>query len=92
VIASAVPVAAVFPLVGYGFGGLVDFNMRHPDGIQLLGPVQWAALIVVPAVAFWIVAGLNLRLERSRAAGTPIPAEAAIPVEAAISAEPTPET
>jgi hypothetical protein len=67
VIASMVPVAAVFPLVGYGFGGFLDFNMRHPDDIQLLGPVQWAALVVVPALAFWVAAGLNTRLERTRA-------------------------
>jgi hypothetical protein len=68
VVACMVPVAAVFPLVGYGFGGFLDFNMRHPDDIQLLGPVQWAALILVPALAFWIAAGLNTRLERTRAA------------------------
>jgi hypothetical protein len=68
VIASMVPVAVVFPLVGYGFGGLLDFNMRHPDDIQLLGPAQWAALVVVPALAFWVAAGLNTRLERTRAA------------------------
>jgi hypothetical protein len=73
VIACAVPVAAVFPLVGYGFGGFLDFNMRHPEDIQLIGPVQWAALIVVPAVAFWVAAGLNTRLERSRAAAASRP-------------------
>jgi hypothetical protein len=67
VIACTVPVAAVFPLVSYGFGGFLEFNSRHPDDIQLLGPVQWAALIVVPAAAFWTAAGLNQRLERSRA-------------------------
>lgn len=72
VVACAVPVAAVFPLVSYGFGGLLEFNLRHPGDIQLLGPVQWAALIVIPALAFWVAAGLNLRLERSRAeAGGP---------------------
>jgi len=65
-VAATVPVAAVFPLVSFGFGGLIDFNMRHPDDIQLLGPLQWAALLVVPAAAFWVAAGLNRRLERSR--------------------------
>jgi hypothetical protein len=73
VVACMVPVAAVFPLVGYGFGGLLQFNLHHPGEAHLLGPVQWAALIVVPALAFWVAAGLNLRLERSRAAGTTIP-------------------
>jgi hypothetical protein len=68
VVAAMVPVAAVFPLVGYGFGGLLEFNLRHPYDIQLLGPAQWAALVVVPALAFWVAAGLNMRLERSRAA------------------------
>jgi hypothetical protein len=68
VVASVVPVATLFPLVGYGFAGLLDFNMRHPESIRLLGPVQWAALVVVPALAFWVAAGLNMRLERSRAA------------------------
>lgn len=68
VIACVVPVAAVFPLVGYGFGGLIDFNLRHPEDIRVLGPVQWAALVVVPALAFRVAAGLNRRLERSRAA------------------------
>jgi hypothetical protein len=68
VVACWVPVATVFPLVSYGFGSFLAFNMRHPDDIQLLGPVQWAMLVLVPALAFWIAAGLNLRLERSRAA------------------------
>lgn len=74
VVACMVPVAAVFPLVGYGFGGFLEFNLHHPGEAHLLGPVQWAALIVVPVLAFWIAAGLNLRLERSRAAGTATPA------------------
>jgi hypothetical protein len=68
VVACWVPVATVFPLISYGFGSFLAFNMRHPDDIQLLGPVQWAALVLVPASTFWIAAGLNLRLERSRAA------------------------
>lgn len=34
----------------------------------LLGAVQWAALILIPAAAFWVAAGLNVRLERSRQA------------------------
>jgi hypothetical protein len=68
VIAGMVPVLVVFPLVRYGFGGMLEFNMRHPDDIQLLGTVQWAALILVPAAAFWVAAGLNQRLERTRAA------------------------
>ncbi|HEY0532834.1 MAG TPA: hypothetical protein VGD29_14675 [Actinoplanes sp.] len=85
VVACVVPVAAVFPLVGYGFGGFLDFNMRHPDDIQLLGPVQWAALILVPAAAFWVAAGLNVRLERSRAlaaAAGGVTAERGMPVSA----------
>jgi hypothetical protein len=77
VVAAGVPVAAVFPLVSYGFGGLVDFNRGHPDDIQLLGPGQWAALIVVPALAFWAAAALNVRLERSRAATPPASGTAA---------------
>jgi len=68
VIACMVPVVVVFPLMHYGFGGMLEFNMRHPEDIQLLGPVQWAALMLVPAAAFWVVAGLNQRLERTRAA------------------------
>jgi hypothetical protein len=75
VVACWVPVATVFPLISYGFGGFLDFNLRHPGDIQLLGPVQWAALVLIPAFAFWIAAGLNLRLERSReAAGATNPA------------------
>jgi hypothetical protein len=68
VVACMVPVAAVFPLVSYGFGGFLEFNLRHPDDIQLLGPMQWAALVVVPALGFWAAAWLNMRLERTRAA------------------------
>jgi hypothetical protein len=69
VIACMAPVAVVFPLMRYGFGGMLEFNVRHPDDIQLLGPVQWAALVLVPAAAFWVAAGLNQRLERTRASG-----------------------
>jgi hypothetical protein len=72
VIVSAVPVAVVIPVVAYGFGGLLDFNARHPDAVRRLGPVQWAALIVIPAVAFWFAARLNARLEHSRAATAPV--------------------
>jgi hypothetical protein len=67
-VACWVPVATVFPLISYGFGSFLTFNMRHPDDIRLLDPVQWATLVLVPTFAFWIAAGLNLRLERSRAA------------------------
>jgi hypothetical protein len=72
VIACMVPVAAAFPLVGYGFAGFLDFNMRHPTDIQLLGPVQWAALILIPVAAFGIAAGLNQRLERTRASAVSV--------------------
>jgi hypothetical protein len=67
VVACVVPVAAVFPLIGYGLGAFMEFNVRHPEEIRMLGPGQWAALVLVPALAFWVAAGLNLRLERSRA-------------------------
>jgi hypothetical protein len=75
VVACMVPVAAVFPLVGYGFGGFLEFNLQHPGDAHLLGPVRWAALIVVPVLAFLVAAGLNLRLERSRAAVPAGPAQ-----------------
>ncbi|GIM91426.1 hypothetical protein [Paractinoplanes toevensis] len=61
VIVFAVPVLAVFPLVRLGFGGFVEHNMRHPEAIALIGPVQWAVLVVVPAAAFVVAAGIGRR-------------------------------
>jgi hypothetical protein len=69
VIVLAVPVLTVFPLVRLGFGGLVEHNMRHPEAIALISPVQWATLVVVPAVAF-VVAATTERRFRGPVPGT----------------------
>lgn len=66
-VVMAVPVLVAVPLVRVGFGDLIEFNMRNPDRTILLGPVQWAALVVVPLAAMWVAATLNRRLEQSRA-------------------------
>jgi hypothetical protein len=82
VIACAVPVLCVFPLVGAAFAGFVAFNGLHPASIRLLSPGQWAAIVVIPAVAFWVAAWLNMRLERSRLAEAALVVEPASPDEA----------
>jgi hypothetical protein len=61
VIVFAVPVLAVFPLVRLGFAGFVEHNMRHPEAIALIGPVQWAVLVLVPPIAFVVAAGVGRR-------------------------------
>lgn len=66
VIACAVPVLGAFPLVGYGFAGFEEFNMRHPESTRLLDPAQWAALIVIPVLAFWVAAWLTVSVSVGR--------------------------
>lgn len=83
VVACAVPVVCVFPLVGGAFAGFVAFNGLHPASIRLLSPGQWAAMVVIPAAAFWVAAWLNMRLERSRRAEAALVVEPASPDEAA---------
>ncbi|WP_250001976.1 hypothetical protein [Actinoplanes sp. M2I2] len=48
----AAPVIVTVPLVQWGFGGFIEYNMRHPESTQLIGPLQWAALVLVPVAAF----------------------------------------
>ncbi|GID25512.1 hypothetical protein [Paractinoplanes brasiliensis] len=48
----AAPVVATVPLVQWGFSGLVEYNMRNPESTQLINPLQWAVLVLVPLVAF----------------------------------------
>jgi hypothetical protein len=67
VVACAVPVLGAFPLVSWGFGGFEEFNMRHPENLRLLGPAQWAGLVLIPVLAFGVAAWLNMRLEQTRA-------------------------
>jgi hypothetical protein len=67
VIACAVPVLAAFPL-NEGFSGFRVHNQLHPEHLWLISPWQWAVLVAVPALAFWVAARLNARLELSRAA------------------------
>jgi hypothetical protein len=82
VVACAVPVLCVFPLVGGAFTGFVAFNELHPASIRLLSLGQWTAMVVIPAVAFWVAAWLNMRLERSRRAEAALVVEPASPDEA----------
>jgi hypothetical protein len=65
-VAWAAPVLVTVPLVRVGFGGFVEHNARHPESLRFLGPVQWAALVAVPALTFWVVAELNRRREAGR--------------------------
>ncbi len=62
----AAPVIATVPLVQWGFGGFMAYNGRHPEDIQLIGPVQWAVLVLVPVVAFVGASVVNRRGAVSR--------------------------
>ncbi|MBM2621216.1 hypothetical protein JIG36_37510 [Actinoplanes sp. LDG1-06] len=55
------PVLVTVPLVQWGFGGFVEHNMRHPESLQLINPVQWAVLVLVPLAAFAGVSMLSCR-------------------------------
>jgi hypothetical protein len=72
VVAAAVPVVSALSLTAFGFGDLVEFNGMHPEAVRKLDAPQWAALVVIPALAFLVAAELNRRLEdtRFRAAAT----------------------
>jgi len=48
----AAPVLVTVPLVEFGFGELILYNMGHPESTRLISPLQWAVLVLVPAVAF----------------------------------------
>ncbi|MEU4238143.1 hypothetical protein [Actinoplanes sp. NPDC026619] len=69
VVVFAVPVLTVFPLVRVGFSGFVEHNMRHPETLVLISPVQWAVLVVGPAVAFVVAAAMDRRF-RGQIPGT----------------------
>jgi hypothetical protein len=69
VVVFAVPVLTVFPLVRMGFSGLVEHNMRHPEALVLISPVQWAVLVVGPAAAFVVAVAMDRRF-RGQIAGT----------------------
>ncbi|MGK5679003.1 hypothetical protein [Actinoplanes sp. URMC 104] len=62
----AAPVIATVPLIQWGFGGFIEFNMRHPEATQLINPLQWAALVLVPVAAF---AGASALDRRARGGG-----------------------
>ncbi|MBL7255090.1 hypothetical protein [Paractinoplanes lichenicola] len=57
----AAPVIVTVPLVQWGFGGLIKYNMGHPDSLQLISPLQWAVLVLVPLAAFAGVSVLSRR-------------------------------
>jgi hypothetical protein len=64
-VVAAVPIVVCWPLVRVGFGGLIAHNIRAPEP-ALLGPVQWAALLVLPLLAAWAAAMVNRRYEAGR--------------------------
>jgi hypothetical protein len=61
----AVPILVTVPLVRIGFGGLIANNQLRHTAV-LLGPLQWAALVIIPAAALHRAAALNRRLEQAR--------------------------
>jgi hypothetical protein len=63
------PILVVVPLVRTGFEGFVAHNSAHPEALRLLGPSQWAVLVLVPVAAFVVAAELNRRLEATRGFG-----------------------
>ncbi|MET0417582.1 MAG: hypothetical protein ABW022_16340 [Actinoplanes sp.] len=67
VFALSVPVLVTVPLVRVGFEGFIRHNQGHPESLQMLGPLHFAALVLIPAAAFLAVAELNRRFELSRA-------------------------
>ena len=72
VVAAAVPVISALSLTTFGFRDLVEFNGFHPEAVRKLDAPQWAALVLIPVLAFLVAAELNRRLEdtRFRAAAT----------------------
>ncbi|MBU2661899.1 hypothetical protein KOI35_00110 [Actinoplanes bogorensis] len=60
------PVLITVPLVQWGFGGLIAFNMAHTDVTHYLGPLQWAALVLVPVATFVAVSALDRRVSAGR--------------------------
>ena len=57
----AAPVLITVPLVQWGFGGLIAFNMAHTDETRLISPLQWVALVLVPVAAFVLVSAVSRR-------------------------------
>lgn len=57
------PVLVTFPLIGMAFDGLIEFNSGNPGSERLLGPVQWAAMVLIPAATFAVAAELTRRRE-----------------------------
>lgn len=66
VLACAVPVLVTVPSISLGFAGFRDYNMRHPDELHRLSPLQWLILVAVPVAAFAVAVELNRRLEETR--------------------------
>jgi hypothetical protein len=65
----AAPVVATVPMVEFGFGQFIVYNMGHPESTRLISPLQWAVLVLVPAVAF---VGASLLDRRARVAPTTV--------------------
>jgi hypothetical protein len=40
------------PVVEFGFGRFIVYNMGHPESTRLINPFQWAVLVLVPAAVF----------------------------------------
>jgi hypothetical protein len=66
VVAGTVPVLVTVPSAGLGFGGFREYNVRHPEALHMLNPVQWLILLVIPVAALAIAIELNRRLEQTR--------------------------
>lgn len=64
----AAPVIATVPLVEFGFGDLIVYNMGHPESTRLISPLQWAVLVLVPVVAF---VGASVLDRRGRVTAAP---------------------
>ncbi|MCY1140552.1 hypothetical protein OWR29_21350 [Actinoplanes sp. Pm04-4] len=48
----AAPVVATVPVIEFGFGEFIVYNMGHPESTHMINPVQWAVLGLAPAAVF----------------------------------------
>ncbi|MCO8272170.1 hypothetical protein M1L60_16370 [Actinoplanes sp. TRM 88003] len=48
----AAPVIATVPVVEFGFGQFIVYNMGHPESTRMINPFQWALLVLVPVAVF----------------------------------------
>lgn len=73
----AAPVLCAVPLIRSGFDGFIEYNMRHPESLRFIDPLQWTVLVLFPVAVFLAAAALARRYESGHRAASDVSGGAA---------------